>query len=641
MQFAVLQLAMLLMYRSEAWSMHNLRLVAVVSVLFFSVPVSAAPVVCGPSWKKTQNLKIKKLKSRISMLKSVKARQSASCRAKIGSARTTCLQQRSSNTQKAVSLKEKIADIRGMLNGCLTVNPAPTQAPSATFTAAPIPSATVAASPTNAPILASQVSQWGITWNFDKQYRIGHFANGDYWVAPESPGGSVVITSISPAFTGLLHGWQVNPVPGADHSLDARVQGWKSALLPSLPLIAHAGDSIVKAISNPASCVTVDTRCLQTAAVLTVLGAAPLGDGAGYFRPPYVGTEKPLISLDEIHLDRLPSLPAPSGVAVPSFANIKTTIERVQLEHSLNWIRQLRPVDNLPGYGADISARNSEVSMRLLLNDPLEDKMPTLIAYLQYGIDLYHIVKLGGKFPSAGGHGQGRLPALAFTGALLDHAGIASMLAAAQSEDFGEAGATYMSAVAGKALYGEDWYMCSEYQYWSAMYTHGTAQTCPDPYGYIDGGTKPGAVYQTCCSTSFWRSSATVFNTIPEMKELWNDQAFFEYIARWKMSGTSTNPDPCAPAIGFCTGGPNQGAACNTATAEVICTGQKPNGAPATCDADMTLYGVAFGPDGAGSCILDSDPSDGIGRFPQQDGSGADLHWGQSPFQIKMEEMYG
>ena len=33
-----------------------------------------------------------------------------------------------------------------------------------------------------------------------------------------------------------------------------------------------------------------------------------------------------------------------------------------------------------------------------------------------------------------------------------------------------------------------------------------------------------------------------------------------------------------------------------------------------------THYGVTFGPDGTGGCIADTDSSDGVGRFPAQDG---------------------
>ena len=41
---------------------------------------------------------------------------------------------------------------------------------------------------------ASSISQYGITWTFDKAYPVGQFVNGDWWVK-----GPVVVASVSPA----------------------------------------------------------------------------------------------------------------------------------------------------------------------------------------------------------------------------------------------------------------------------------------------------------------------------------------------------------------------------------------------------------------------------------------------------------
>jgi len=53
-----------------------------------------------------------------------------------------------------------------------------------------------------------------------------------------------------------------------------------------------------------------------------------------------------------------------------------------------------------------------------------------------------------------------------------------------------------------------------------------------------------------------------------------------------------------------------------------VCTGEE-----ASCDTTGSWdsdYGVTYGPDGAGGCIPDTDPSDGIGRFPLLHGSSTD-----------------
>ena len=50
-------------------------------------------------------------------------------------------------------------------------------------------------------VMTDSISQYGITWKFDKQYSVGTFANGDYWVA----GDMVVITRIILDCNGVKH----------------------------------------------------------------------------------------------------------------------------------------------------------------------------------------------------------------------------------------------------------------------------------------------------------------------------------------------------------------------------------------------------------------------------------------------------
>ena len=71
--------------------------------------------------------------------------------------------------------------------------------------------------------VSDHVTQYEITWYFDKAYTVGQFANGDWWVL-----GPVTITRITPDYRlrdfwdfttsktkGVvfhwINGWQVNP----------------------------------------------------------------------------------------------------------------------------------------------------------------------------------------------------------------------------------------------------------------------------------------------------------------------------------------------------------------------------------------------------------------------------------------------
>ena len=66
-------------------------------------------------------------------------------------------------------------------------------------------------------LFVDQLSQYGITFTFDKDYPTGQFANGDYWVV-----GPVTITRITPDFDGTHHGWEVNPIFEGPQGFDER-----------------------------------------------------------------------------------------------------------------------------------------------------------------------------------------------------------------------------------------------------------------------------------------------------------------------------------------------------------------------------------------------------------------------------------
>jgi hypothetical protein len=138
---------------------------------------------------------------------------------------------------------------------------------------------------------ATQVSKDGITWTFDKDYQVGQFVNGDYWVI-----GPVKINQISA--TG---GSMVNPMPQRQ-AYDSRLNGSFNVTYVSpvsTPLTLNANSSLVS--TNLANCGDSGVTCvnglprpsLKDAAVLTVVSQAP---PANSFRPPYCGSAKPIDS---------------------------------------------------------------------------------------------------------------------------------------------------------------------------------------------------------------------------------------------------------------------------------------------------------------------------------------------------------
>lgn len=450
------------------------------------------------------------------------------------------------------------------------------------------------------PAQTDRVSQWGITFYFDRACETGRFANGDYWVV-----GPVTIDSIAPAAEyddvnngeidavctggsagtascaewcasrvaqdysavclegergyGVCHcqrirnGWEVNPVVTGGQGFDDRSHNADVSLIPDLPFQAAPGQSIVKTVSldaDSSSC----RPCLRTAAVLTVVEAIPPDSGRTVFRPPYVGTDKPYYSVDDLRTGLLPSL-APVPLADSddwgnvSLEKVCERYRRVQLDHKGGLTgRSTHPSEHMPDYGGDIGSNNGDAVLRLCLDEPLDQKMPALIAFVQYGIDIHHAVYHGQTWPGGGGHRPGQLIALAFSALMLDDDNMkASLASPTDSLILHERATMFWSERQGRALYGYFQHTGPD-DYWERLATESSGgKSMRDIYGYIDGGWNPGGNYQGCCTSQPWKGEALCFHLIPELKQIWYDTTFFDYVDRWVNHGVWTQPDPCAP----------------------------------------------------------------------------------------------
>ncbi len=424
--------------------------------------------------------------------------------------------------------------------------------------------------------ISKQVRQNGITWYFDKEYEIGTFANGDYWVI-----GPVVIDSITPHFTGDFNGWEVNPIVAGGQGFAADLDKFDPSLIPSFPYLAQPVSSIVKGIKSESG------RGLKNAAVLTVVSQKPKHN---QFRPPYVGIDKPFYSVDSLKLDLLPNLlPPDSGVfSLTRYSEIKN----LQLDHKTSMLgRLLHPTDAFAdNYGSYIGKRNADIALRLMLDDPINEKMELLISYIQYGIDLFYMIPLGHTWGAGGGHRPGQKLPITFAAVMLNDQNMKQVVKD-NVELFHEWQCLIPSDKNGLVLYGdntsEDEFSKVEREYWYVMYTYVTTgsaegnRSIGDPYGYIDGGPAPGTYYQLCCTAQPWKGSVLAVKLMPSLVDVWNDTVTISYIERWVEHGTWAQPDPCAPV-----------------------------------DTNWDNYGITFGPDGKGGCIPDIDTTDGTGRWP-------------------------
>lgn len=456
------------------------------------------------------------------------------------------------------------------------------------------------------PGASDRITVDGITWYFDKAYPVGTFANGDYWVA----GDTVVITKISPDFDGQHHGWEVNPVVEGGQGFSIDLNDFEPSLVPTLPYKAIPVSSIVKTIRSDKVRGYICRQCIQTAAVLTIV-SQPVSDTT-LFRPPYVGTEKPFYSTNDLRTDLLPSLsPAENTPAFSSFSEISN----LQLDHKNGATgTELHPINSfVDDYGAYIGMRNADAALRLMLNDALTQKMPLLISYVQYGIDLLYLLPLGFRYEDGGGHRPGQKLPMAFAAVMLDDANMKKRLKESVHLFHEKILLTY-NRDSTRVLFGDDQGLSPtlhEEMYWKVVQsyvkdgTYAGYKSYRDPYGYIDGGGYPGSNYQYCCTSQPWKGSVLAVKLMPALFDVWNDTMTIRYVERWVDIGAHSQPDPCAPA-----------------------------------DSSWENYGITYGPDGNGGCIKDMDTTDGIGRFPSEHGKYVDEGHYRSNFQKSLWSRY-
>jgi hypothetical protein len=287
---------------------------------------------------------------------------------------------------------------------------------------------------------AKSLRQYGVTWEFDREYPTGTFANGDKWVV-----GPVKIVRIDPpsAVVGsrTINGSMLNPEvsffqgydssmfgpreSNFDPSLNAARPGGKD-LAPLNPLTIATG-SLVSGISialdgNSASRVRV-------MAVLTVLGSTPPEGG---FRPPFVGTDKSVkYRLADVRFDALPKLVPPTGT--PSIEDSIARFEKPYVEHMYDWQKQLFCApDNMPNYGQTISYYVSEAACQLVLDADPARKRLLATRLIQLGIDNYGMAitpKGRSTWSANGGHMSGRAFPILFAGFMLNDPALSALFA--------------------------------------------------------------------------------------------------------------------------------------------------------------------------------------------------------------------
>lgn len=403
----------------------------------------------------------------------------------------------------------------------------------------------------------NEVSQYGITWTFDRPAVTGQFINGDWWVI-----GPVRIVKITPPpgpvpkedmvirknqwgdtslkqDTTMRNGSMIVLKVGYYQGYDSRNQSYRNSESISVPLDLIPNRSLISSISNPALpvdnfCKNImwegETKCrntMKTAAILTCLDRVPPKDA---FRPPYAGTDKPIFRAKDIKWELLPEL-KPVG-EVPSWEEFERYFQRAWIDHLMSWEQQeLVPNENGPNYGREHARIVSIASNMLMLDVPVARKEKLAIGLIQRGIDLYGLAMVGGSWNEGGGHSSGRKWPILFASLMLNKPEMTNLPPTAF---FQEDTQTY---------YGKGWF--GQTALWQMIQHHGQRDTYEEkPPEQWEKWDRTSEGYRNCCNAIAWVGTALAARYMKAIK-LWGHDAYFDYVDRWMRED-----DPYAEARG-------------------------------------------------------------------------------------------
>jgi hypothetical protein len=325
----------------------------------------------------------------------------------------------------------------------------------------------------------------------------------------------------------MRNGSMVALQAGGKQGHDSRSVTYSEADSVKLPYALAPNRSLISTISHtelPADnfCAKIMWRsekksqcALRAAAVLTCLPEAPPADA---FRPPYIGTDKPLWRAKDIQWDLLLKL-KPAG-EVPAWEDFERYFQRPWLEHLLNWPQQeLNPTENQPNYGREHARLVSMASLMLLLDVPKERKEKLAIGLIQYGIDVSGVAKVGGEWNWGGGHSSGRKWPVLFASLML---GDPKLRELPESAVFHEDAQTY---------YGKGWF--GQTVLWQMITHHGPRTPYEEkPPEQWEQWDKTSEGYRCCCNAVAWVGTALAARQMKAIK-VWEHDAFFDYCDRW------------------------------------------------------------------------------------------------------------
>jgi hypothetical protein len=411
--------------------------------------------------------------------------------------------------------------------------------------------------------LRETVTQYGITWSFEKPAHVGQFINGDHYVV-----GPVTVTALEPKplfgaevpkaqldhmdkerpeNLRVRNGFMVNPPAQMRVAYDSGVRNWfDPSLIQKLPVTLKPGDSMVATVSMPKGLVlhaqlrnniergVDDSSPIRTAAVLTCLDA-PLPLDA--FRPAFCGRQPRVYLARDLRRDLLPRGATPGApAALPaSLSNVRQYVRFTQRP----WVGTCffgfeEPVENMPQYGLEYGRVVGLSALLLCTSLSPAEKEPLLINLVQVGLDLGGLVRAGHPgWTCWGGHGSGRKLPIVFAGILLGDDDLANINKSYPKVSFGEDEQT---------AYGDCWTGAK------VVFTGHSGIDTPTGAGRSRGsgwgpyehtppsqwkdGQNTSESYRRCCTSVGWVAQALALRLMHAERK-WAHDAFFDYVDRW------------------------------------------------------------------------------------------------------------
>jgi hypothetical protein len=421
--------------------------------------------------------------------------------------------------------------------------------------------------------LNESVTQYGITWTFEKPAPIGQFVNGDYYVVgettikridPQPLFGDEVKEKINKIsvrdddYPGkqARNGSSLNPYPKKPGSREYNKVGFDSRTpdgrydpeqFAHLPIKMVPGDSLVSTISRENSQIRsfsgqqVDP--LKVAAVLTCV-AAPLPADA--FRPSYCDSKKSKLLLAR-------NLKRELLLKLPRMEGMPDTLAKYTKQFQKPWIDLAdfgfaAPVDNMPHYGQQMSEKEGEASLLLLTDYPAEEKEALIINLVQVGIDLYGVARVGYVWRAHGGLYSGRKWPIVLAGVMLDDRDMQNPREKCPNVVFHEddqtafGPVTYRGKTFEKSWSGSRAIFLGHSPYlWEKGESHWT-----DGWGLLDvyppsewpdknkdkGSILASEGYRRSNTSGCWIPTALAVRMM-HLEKVWNHDAFFAYVDRW------------------------------------------------------------------------------------------------------------